>query len=69
MKEVDFKMPNAVTPLSASDPWQSAVDMDEATAKFMAEVVMPQMGEMLNLEVKDDGTGELTCFTCHLKDE
>jgi hypothetical protein len=68
MKEVDFKMPNALTPLGA-DPIASGKDMDEEVTKFMAEVVMVQMGEMMNLEVQEDGLGPMGCFSCHLKEE
>lgn len=69
MVEVKFEMPNSLTPLNPADPWGSAVDMDEKTAKFMAEMVVPPMGEHLNMEVKPDGSGEMNCFSCHLKDE
>lgn len=69
MKEVDFKMPNAITPLGAADPMQSGIDMDEAMAKYMADIVLPQMGEMLNMEADPKGEkGGVSCFTCHLKD-
>ena len=69
MVEVNFKMPNSLTPLSATDPWQSAVDMDEDMAKFMAAQVVPKMGEDLHMSVEQDGSGEMNCFSCHLKDE
>ena len=68
MKEVDFKMPNAITPLGA-DPIASGKEIDEETTKFMVEVVVPQMAEMLSLEVQDDGLGAAGCFSCHLKEE
>ena len=67
MKEVDFKMPNAVTPLGP-DPIASGKEMDAEVTKFMAEVVMVQMGEMMNLEVQADGLGPMGCFSCHLKE-
>jgi hypothetical protein len=70
MKEVDFKMPNAITPLAAADPLQSGMDMDEEVAKFMNEFVMVQMGELLSMEADPKGEkGGVSCFTCHLKEE
>jgi hypothetical protein len=68
MEAVNFEMPQ-LTPLPVEGTWDAAVAMDEKTAQFMGSVVMPQMGEMLSMEVKDDGSGEMNCFSCHLKDE
>lgn len=66
-KEVDFQMPNDLTPLNAENPIQSGMDMDEEMTKFMVSVVLPEMAEMLGEETDvTTGKGEFGCLSCHL---
>jgi hypothetical protein len=68
-KEVDFKMPNDLTPLNPDNPIQSGMDLDEEMTKFMVSVVTPKMAEMLG-ETTDPttGKGEFGCLSCHLSE-
>ncbi len=71
-KEVDFEMPNDLTPLNPTNPIQSGMDLDEETTKFMVSVVTPQMAEMLGME-SDPTTGtteggKFGCLSCHLSE-
>ena len=43
--------------------WEAAVAMDEAVAKFMAEMVVPEMAKSIGV---DPESGEINCFSCHL---
>ena len=68
-KEVDFEMPNDLTPLNPENPIQSGMDIDEETTKFMVAVVMPQMAEMLGMQTDaTTGKGEFGCLSCHLSE-
>jgi hypothetical protein len=68
-KEVDFKMPNDLTPLNPDNPIQSGMDLDEETTKFMVSTVLPQFAEMLDAETDvTTGKGEVGCLTCHLSE-
>lgn len=59
-KDVDYKMPNAVTPLSKDDPVGDGNGIDEAMTKFMMESVVPKMKEHLE-------GAEVNCHSCHLE--
>jgi hypothetical protein len=68
-KEVDFQMPNDLTPLNPDNPIQSGMDIDETTTKFMVSVVLPQMAEMLGKQTDvTTGKGEFDCLSCHLSE-
>lgn len=68
-KEVDFKMPNDLTPLNPDNPIQSGMDLDEDMTKFMVSIVLPQMAEMLGEETDvTTGKGEFGCLDCHLSE-
>lgn len=68
-KEVDFKMPNDLTPLNPDNPIQSGMDLDEEMTKFMVSEVLPQMAEMLGEETDvTTGKGEFGCLSCHLSE-
>lgn len=68
-KEVDFQMPNDLTPLNPDNPIQSGMDIDEETTKFMVAVVLPQMAEMLGEQTDvTTGKGEFSCLSCHLSE-
>jgi mono/diheme cytochrome c family protein len=59
-KEVNYEMPNAVTPLPADDPIAGGNDMDPEMTKFMMESVLPAMNENMAGE-------EIKCLSCHIK--
>lgn len=68
-KEVDFKIPNDLTPLNPDNPIQSGMDLDEEMTKFMVSEVLPQMAEMLGKETDvTTGKGEFGCLGCHLSE-
>ena len=68
-KDVDFKMPNDLTPLNPDNPIQSGMDLDEDMTKFMVSVVLPQMAELLGEETDvTTGKGEFGCLSCHLSE-
>jgi hypothetical protein len=68
-KEVDFQMPNDLTPLNPDNPIQSGMDIDETTTKFMVSVVLPQMAELLGQQTDvTTGKGEFGCLSCHLSE-
>jgi hypothetical protein len=68
-KEVDFAMPNDLTPLNPDNPIQSGMDIDETTTKFMVSVVLPQMAELLGQQTDvTTGKGEFGCLSCHLSE-
>jgi hypothetical protein len=68
-KEVDFKMPNDLTPLNPENPIQSGMDLDEEMTKFMVSEVLPQMAELLGKETDvTTGKGEFGCLSCHLSE-
>lgn len=68
-KEVDFKMPNDLTPLNPDNPIQSGMDMDEEMTKFMVSTVMPEMAKMLGKQTDvTTGKGEFGCLSCHLSE-
>jgi hypothetical protein len=68
-KEVDFKIPNDLTPLNPDNPIQSGMDLDEEMTKFMVSEVLPQMAEMLGKETDvTTGKGEFGCLSCHLSE-
>lgn len=66
-KDVDFAMPNDLTPLDPENPIQSGMDLDEDMTKFMVSTVLPQMAELLGEETDvTTGKGEFGCLSCHL---
>lgn len=68
-KEVDFAMPNDLTPLNPDDPIQSGMDLDEDMTKFMVSTVLPRMAEMVGKETDvTTGKGEFGCLDCHLSE-
>lgn len=68
-KEVDFKMPNDLTPLNPDNPIQSGMDLDEEMTKFMVATVLPEMAKMLGEETDvTTGKGEFGCLSCHLSE-
>jgi hypothetical protein len=68
-KEVDFKMPNDLTPLNPDNPIQSGMDMDEEMTKFMVATVLPEMAKMLGKQTDvTTGKGEFGCLSCHLSE-
>jgi hypothetical protein len=68
-KEVDFKMPNDLTPLNPDNPIQSGMDLDEEMTKFMVSVVLPEMSKMLGEQTDvTTGKGEFGCLSCHLSE-
>lgn len=68
-KEVDFKMPNDLTPLNPDNPIQSGMDLDEEMTKFMVSVVTPEMAKMLGKQTDvTTGKGEFGCLSCHLSE-
>lgn len=68
-KEVDFKIPNDLTPLNPDNPIQSGMDLDEEMTKFMVSEVLPQMAEMLGKKTDvTTGKGEFGCLSCHLSE-
>ncbi|HLT36947.1 MAG TPA: hypothetical protein VK034_11700, partial [Enhygromyxa sp.] len=68
-KEVDFKMPNDLTPLNPDNPIQSGMDLDEEMTKFMVSVVLPDMAKMLGKQTDaTTGKGEFGCLSCHLSE-
>lgn len=70
MEAVDFKMPNSLYGLSATDPMGAAMEYDEQVAKFMAETVVPTMAELLGTAPYDPATHEgFGCFGCHQMEE
>lgn len=69
-KQVHFKMPNGLHPLSATDPIGSAMAENEQTAKFMTETVVPTMSELLGMTpVGPDNPTGFGCFNCHEKQD
>jgi hypothetical protein len=60
MQAVDFKMPNGLFELSATDPIAGAKEYDALTTQFMQEIVSPKMAQLLGQE-----PAKTTCFTCH----
>jgi hypothetical protein len=68
-KEVDFKMPNDLTPLNPDNPIQSGMDLDEEMTKFMVSTVLPEMAKMLGKQTDvTTGKGEFGCLSCHLSE-
>jgi hypothetical protein len=63
---VDFKMPNALYALPEKDPIAEAQSVDEDTAKFMVEKVVPMFSNLLH-QTTGKGT-KVDCFTCHRKE-
>ncbi len=57
MEAVDYKLPNGLYALPASDPVAAAKDYDAEVTAFMLDKVTPQMAELLGEEV--------TCMSCH----
>ena len=64
MDVVDFKMPNSLYALPEKDPVAEGMSVDEDTAKFMVEKVVPTFAKLLH-EQPQKG---VTCFTCHQKE-
>ena len=60
-QEVDFKMPNDITPLPAEGTIEAAKAMDEKMTAFLVEAVVPEMKKM-------SGEDDFGCFDCHLKE-
>lgn len=68
-KEVDYKMPNDLTPLNPDNPIQSGMDQDEEVTKFMVSVVLPEMAKLLGQQTDvTTGKGEFGCLSCHLSE-
>lgn len=65
-QEVDFKMPNKLPELSATDPVGAAMAKNEGVAKFMMEKVTPTMAKLLGREpYSETNTDGFGCFGCH----
>jgi hypothetical protein len=66
MEMVDFKMPNALFALSASDTLGQAKEYDEKTTDFMLGGVVPEMAKLLDMEAYtlENQTG-FGCLGCH----
>lgn len=64
MDLIDFKMPNSLYALPEKDPVAEGMSVDEDTAKFMVEKVVPTFAKLLH-EAPQKG---VTCFTCHPKE-
>ena len=68
-KDVDFAMPNDLTPLNPDNPIQSGMDLDEEMTKFMVSTVLPEFAELLGKTTDETtGKGEVSCLTCHLSE-
>ena len=66
MQQVDFKMPNKLYSLPKDNAYQSALEYDPEVTKFMAEVVVPKMAELLDMQPYNPDTGQgFGCFGCH----
>lgn len=64
MERVDFKMPNSLYALPATDPIKAALEYDAKTATFMMQNVVPAMKELLGKN--DSEIGErFGCLSCH----
>jgi hypothetical protein len=61
-----FKMPNSLYALPEKDPIAEAQSVDEDTAKFMVEKVVPMFSNLLH-QTTGKGT-KVDCFTCHRKE-
>jgi hypothetical protein len=66
MDLLDFKMPNSLYALPEKDPIAEAQSVDEDTAKFMVEKVVPMFSNLLH-QTTGKGT-KVDCFTCHQKE-
>ncbi len=66
MERVDFKMPNDLFALSATDPLGQAKEYDEKTTDFMLGAVVPAMAKLLDMEAytMESQTG-FGCLGCH----
>jgi cytochrome c553 len=66
MEIVDFKMPNDLFALSASDTLGQAKEYDEKTTDFMLGGVVPEMAKLLDMEAYtlENQTG-FGCLGCH----
>ena len=64
MDMVDFKMPNVLYALPEKDPVGEAMSVDEDTAKFMVEKVLPTFAKLMHEEPQKG----VSCFTCHQKE-
>jgi hypothetical protein len=66
MEMVDFKMPNDLFALSATDPTTQARAYDEKTTDFMLGGVVPEMAKLLGMEAftLENQTG-FGCAGCH----
>jgi hypothetical protein len=64
MDLVDFRMPNpGLYALPEKDPVEEAKSVDEETAAFMVDKVVPTMTRLLS---KTTASGKpVSCFTCH----
>ena len=70
MEAMDFKMPNSLYALSATDTLAEARDYDAEMTEVMVNVVVPEMAKLLGMELYDVDTGKgLGCFTCHPKED
>jgi hypothetical protein len=66
---VDFRMPNALPALSATDPVASAMDYDPRITRFMVDTVVPTMAHLLGEQAYDPVTKHgFYCFNCHPRD-
>ncbi|HTE54073.1 MAG TPA: hypothetical protein VK698_24635 [Kofleriaceae bacterium] len=63
---VDFHMPRVSFPLSATDPIGGAMKYDPEATKFMMEVVVPTMADLLGEKPYDPKTKKgFGCLRCH----
>ena len=62
---VDYKMPNSLYALPATDTIKQASDYDAEATKFMVDQVVPKMAELLGQSVDDPAQ---YCFSCHQKE-
>lgn len=70
MEMVDFKMPNpALFSLSKTNTLETAREYDAEMTTFMAEKVVPEMAELLDMQPYDPATKQgFGCFNCHPSD-
>lgn len=65
-KSGEFEMPSPHLPRFAS--FEDAMKEEPEMARYMAEVVVPEMAKLIHEEPFDPATGEgFGCFDCHMK--
>jgi hypothetical protein len=66
MEAMDFKMPNSLYALSATDTLAEARDYDAEMTEVMVNVVVPEMAKLLGMQPYDPATQTgFGCFGCH----